>query len=247
MKWEMVYGASAAVITAAWVTLPVEAAALHVAPISLRLEPGQLAAGLTLSNPSAQPLVAQVRVLAWGQTLDDDELSAQQDVVASPPIATIGPHEEQFIRVVRLDKSAPTHELSYRLLIDELPDPTQSSGLGAVDIRLRYSVPLFVIPARASNPHLVWDVTQHGTTYFIRAANSGGLHAQISALKIVGAGETDTNLVEGLLGYVLGGSTREWQLPEKTAVSTNGMHFRAAVNGSQVEFNAPAALTLVSQ
>jgi fimbrial chaperone protein len=247
MKWEKVCGASAAVITAAWVTLPVEAATLHVAPISLRLEPGQLAAGLTLSNPSGQPLVAQVRVLAWGQTLDDEELSAQQDVVASPPIATIAPHEEQFVRVVRLDKSAPTHELSYRLLVDELPDPTQASGLGAVDIRLRYSVPLFVIPARGSNPHLKWDVTQHGRTYFIRATNSGGLHAQISAVKIVSAGEVDTNLVEGLLGYVLAGGTREWQLPENTTVSPSGIHFRAAVNGSQVEFNAPAVLTLVNQ
>jgi fimbrial chaperone protein len=247
MRWQQVYGASVAVVVTAWACIPVQASSLHVAPVSLRLEPGQLAAGLTLSNPSSQPLVAQVRVLAWGQTLDDDPLSTQQDVVASPPIATIAPHAEQFVRVVRLDKAAPTHELTYRLLVDELPDPSQASGLGAVDIRIRYSVPLFVIPARGTAPRVTWDVTQHGAAYFVRATNAGGLHAQISALKIVGAGDTDTNLVEGLLGYVLAGSSREWQLPEHTPVSSAGMHLRAAVNGSQVEFNAPVVPTLVSQ
>ena len=50
---------------------------------------------------------------------------------------------EQLIRVVRASRTPSGIEQSYRLLIDELPQPGEAPTNG-VSIRLRYSIPVFV-------------------------------------------------------------------------------------------------------
>jgi fimbrial chaperone protein len=59
---------------------------------------------------------------------------------------------------VRRSEQLPSSELCYRILIDEIPKDDSGPASG-VDIRLRYSVPLFVLPAddRAA-PVLAWSV-----------------------------------------------------------------------------------------
>src|SRR5580698_4612931 len=113
-KTQLVAGAVAALLS-----LPGWAASLHVSPVSLRMAPGQGAVGLTLSNPSDRPLVAQVRLFAWSQDVNEDHLSSQQELMVSPPIATIPAHSEQVVRIVRPTSIPPTKELTYRLLVDE--------------------------------------------------------------------------------------------------------------------------------
>lgn len=229
----------ALVFAALSIASPAESSSLHIAPVSLRLEAGQQAAGITLSNPSDRPLVAQVRVLAWSQEVSDDQLLAQQDVVASPPIVTVAPHAEQLVRVVRLSHAVPARELTYRLLIDELPDLNASSGNGAVDIRLRYSVPLFVLPGVApADPSLDWQLIQHAGGLFMKVSNSGGLHAQLSSVKLIQADGTRTNVSDGLLGYALAGSSREWPLSVAGLTSTKDVRVTAVVNGTPIEAKA---------
>jgi fimbrial chaperone protein len=215
---------------------PAGAAALHVTPVNLRLEVGQQAVGMTLSNVSNRPLTAQVRVFAWSQGVSEDILNAQQEVVASPPIVSIAAGGEQFVRVVRIDHAPADKELTYRLLIDELPDPTAASVNGAVDIRLRYSIPLFIMPARAQpDASLKWELSQHTGAYFMKVTNTGGLHAQLSAVKLLQSDGTAASVSDGLLGYALAGNAREWRLPIDTLRSAQDLRFIAQVNGKPVE------------
>jgi len=224
-------------------------ASLHVSPVSLRLVPGQAAVGLTLSNVGEQPLVAQVRLFGWTQDISDDHLSAQQELVVSPPIATIAAHGEQVVRIVRPARAAPGQELAYRLLIDELPDSAAHGGDAAVDIRIRYSVPLFVQAAGVpGEPRLSWSLTQRDGDWFLKALNSGPLHAQLSAVKLTLADGSTLKVADGLLGYALPGCAREWRLPTggTHAAPTAGQfgrepHVLAAVNGRAID--APVALT----
>jgi fimbrial chaperone protein len=223
---------------------PSSAAALHVTPVNLRLEIGQQAVGMTLSNVSSRPLTAQVRVFAWSQGLSEDTLSAQQEVVASPPIVSVAAGGEQYVRVVRVDHSAPDKELTYRLLIDELPDPNAAGVNGAVDIRLRYSIPLFVMPVRAQpDAELKWELSRRTGAYFVKVTNSGGLHAQLSAVRLIQADGTSASVSDGLLGYALAGNAREWRLPIGELHSAQDLRFIAQVNGKPVEAKVPLILT----
>jgi fimbrial chaperone protein len=210
-------------------------ASLHVSPVSLHLDAGQQAAGITLSNPGDKPLTAQVRVFAWAQDVNDDYLLEQKDMVASPPIVTIAPQSEQLVRVVRLDHARPSHELTYRLLIDELPDPASAPNDGSVAIRIRYSVPLFVPSAAQSVPALRWELDQREGSWFMKVANSGGTHAQLSAVKLMKPDGTSLSVAEGLLGYALAGGAREWRIPLRDADAARELRIRAMVNGAPAD------------
>jgi fimbrial chaperone protein len=211
------------------------AASLHVVPVSLRMAPGQMAAAITLENQGDQPLVAQVRVFAWDQTLGEDLLQPQDQLQVSPPMARLAPHSAQVARVLRFAPGSTQKELTYRLLIDELPDPAAPSD-HSIDIRLRYSVPLFVLPnAITGGPALTWHLQRHEGHSYLKVTNAGDLHAQISAVQVQNSRGDTLPIATGLLGYALAGREREWLLPEQSALEDgSAFRVRAVINQQAV-------------
>lgn len=228
-----------AVLGLALLTLaqPALAASLQVSPVTLLFQPGQPALGITLRNTGDAPLTGQVRVFAWSQDGKDDKLDPVQTLVASPPMVVIPPQGEQLVRVVRTSRQPADHEITYRLLIDELPPPQEASTAagvsGGVNFRLRYSIPVFVPMAGApAEPRLSWTLKQHDGAWFLGATNQGATHAQLSVVKLSGAGGASFEVSSGLMGYALAGSGREWRLPEKfpAALAATGLKVEATVN-----------------
>ncbi|MDR3414890.1 MAG: fimbria/pilus periplasmic chaperone [Nevskia sp.] len=219
---------------------PAGAASLQVSPVTLVFQAGQPALGITLHNTGDAPLTGQVRVFTWGQDGKDDTLQpADKALVASPPMVVIAPQAEQLVRVVRLNREPADHELTYRLLIDELPPPqsgtTPSEVTGGVNFRLRYSIPVFVPMGGApAEPKLDWTLRQRDGSWFIAAANHGATHAQLSAVKLTAPDGDSFEVSAGLLGYALAGNGREWRLPEKfpAKFGAAGVKVQATVNTS---------------
>ena len=225
-----------------------QAASLQVSPVTLSFQPSQPALGLTLRNTGDASLTGQVRIFAWSQNGKDDVLEPVQALVASPPMVVIPAQGEQLVRVVRTNRQPADHELSYRLLIDELPPPqgaTNSGEIsGGVNFRLRYSIPVFVpLPGAAGEPKLSWSLRQHDGAWYLAAGNQGAAHAQLSVVKLLGAHGDSFEVSAGLLGYALAGSGREWRLPERfpAPLAAAGLKVQATVNGSAQE---PAAVTI---
>ncbi|MFI4980280.1 MAG: molecular chaperone [Nevskiales bacterium] len=216
---------------------PAPAASLQVSPVTLLFQPGQPALGITLRNPGDAPLTGQVRVFAWSQDGKDDKLDPVQTLVASPPMVVIPPQGEQLVRVVRTSRQPADHEITYRLLIDELPPPQEASAStgvsGGINFRLRYSVPVFVPMAGApAEPKLSWTLKQHDGAWFLGASNQGATHAQLSMVKLIGADGESFGVSSGLMGYALAGSGREWRLGEKfpAKLAATGLKIEAMVN-----------------
>jgi fimbrial chaperone protein len=223
------------IVMALGLSMSAAGASLRISPVSIKLEAGQQAAGITLANSSERPLVAQVRVFLWTQDVREDLLTDQKDLVVSPPIVTLGPNGEQLVRVVRLDHTPPGHELTYRLLIDELPDSAAPPADGGVDIRLRYSVPLFIGAAHPSVPALRWSLSREEGFWSLQVENAGGTHAQLSAVRLVKFDGDRLNLADGLLGYALAGSVRQWRLPIADEDAERSLRVYAVVNGMPVD------------
>lgn len=107
-------------------------ASLRVSPILIDAGPAANTL-ITLFNNEARPMAAQVRVFRWSQRDGQEELVPTDDVVASPPIVSIGPREEYVVRLQRTIGSEPTGEEAYRVVVDELPNPNrQRNGTVAV-------------------------------------------------------------------------------------------------------------------
>ncbi len=230
-------------VPARWVTplalvvmaRPAVAATLQISPVMIELRPKDHASGLILRNSGGQPLYGQVRVYRWTQVDGDDVLSPTQDIVASPPLIQIPAQAEQLVRLVRPAEDAAASEQSYRLLIDELPEPGEQLADG-VTIRLRYSVPVFVEPPGASgSPQLEWTLQRSSDGWDLSVENIGTRRARISVVELVDMGGTAHLLNKGLLGYALAGQVRRWHvtLPPDTGLG-GAMSLRAAVNATPV-------------
>lgn len=218
------------------------AASLQISPVSVRLRPGQNAAGIELQNLGDGPIYGQVRVFLWDQKQGDDVLTPTRELVASPPIVQIAARASQTVRLVRTGAGAAgAGEATYRVLIDEVAREDSATGTG-VDIRLRYSVPVFVAGAAAMPEALTWRVAKKNGAWLLRVDNGGGLHAQIGTLEFNNRAGVRFVVSKGLFGYVLAGRWREWALPVDAAADLSGvLEVHALVNARPVTAQIAAA------
>lgn len=198
--------------------LHAHAASLQISPVVLNMSGAERATSMTLRNEGAEPIYGQVRVYAWRQTTTEDVLQETTALVASPPMIQIAPGSTQVVRLLQPETAKRPGEASYRLIIDEIapPDPLQATG---VQVRLRYSVPVFVgaAPQSPAQQHLTWSLVRDGAAWALRVDNRGTHRAQLSDVALVLDGKR-RSLRDGLLGYVLGGSARQWPLPFQPAL-----------------------------
>lgn len=200
-----------------------KAASLSVAPISVEvLAPGATTT-FTLRNDSERPLDTQIRVFRWTQVDGEEKLVPSTDVVASPPLVSIQPKADYTVRIVRVTKTPVVGEESYRLLVDELPDPARRRN-AAVNIVLRYSIPIFFVAGESSEAKLSWTIQPKGGRAYLVAINSGDRRVRISRLQIRDAAGKTVSFGDGLAGYALGRSTMRWLVPRTTgAFGLNGL------------------------
>lgn len=162
---------------------------------------------LVLANSGDAPLAAQIRVFAWTQDGHDDQLTPSNELTPSPVIVEIPAGGEQLVRLVRPNAVAPTRELAYRIVVDELPGDASESP-AAVAVRMRYLIPAFVRVTDAAPVALHCRLESAA----LACDNTGGRAAQLGATRIVDRAGHSAEITPGLLGYVLAGSARRWPL-----------------------------------
>jgi fimbrial chaperone protein len=230
--------------------LPAFAGSLQVTPISLEFAQDEQAQGVWLSNSGTQSIRAQVRVQQWTQADGGEVLTATNALVASPPMLEIAAGQRQLVRIVRRETGPLTQEVSYRLLVDELPveDAPDAAGL---QFLLRYSVPVFLLPVGAiptlakTGTHPPTDLSPvsgswqpQGESAHLILRNTGRQRIRISQLTHVAANGKRTPIVPGLLGYVLAGQQMQWNVSVPEPARTGGT-LQAKFNDDQDERPLP--------
>lgn len=212
------------------------ASGLQVAPTGLEFTGDAAAQALWLTNTGDAELRAQVRVFDWTQADGEDRLAPTQALVASPPMVVLAPGQRQLVRVIRAGSgTAAGHEHAYRLLVDELPQATQPAGVQYV---LRYSVPVFIEPGADAAPaatSLAWSARLDGAVLVLEAGNRAARRAQVAGVELLAPDAAPLELVPGLLGYVLGGSTMRWSVDAPPASANAATRVRIKVDGEPVE------------
>ena len=122
------------------------------------------------------------------------------------------PRSEQLVRLVRASREPAAIEKSYRLVIDEIPDPSTPAVNGVV-LRLRYSVPVFVAGATPEpRPELSWRAAREGQEWVLSLNNTGTRYAQVASLQVLDSGGKPVAEVDGLVGYALAQRQRQWRI-----------------------------------
>lgn len=190
-------------------------------PVNPVIEGDARATALWLENPGEASVTLQVQVYAWSQEDGRTSYQGQEEVVGTPPVVTIAPHDRQLIRLTRTSPPSATPEMAYRVIVDEIPTRDGASTPGAaVSFRMRYSLPLFAYSQALQGkgaqarpaPSLTWRTGTDEEGDFLEIRNNGRGHARLTDLAFSDAGGTGEGA--GLFGYVLAGATMRWPLPK---------------------------------
>lgn len=213
------------------------AASLQVAPTTVEVPSGSNATTMNLKNSGIAPLKAQIRVFRWTYVNGVEKLEQAKDVVASPPIATIKPNMDYTVRLVRLSKQPRQIEETYRVMIDEIVDPSQRRA-GTITMAFRYSVPVFFLPPAAPKGDLIWSLEKREGKVFVSATNTGGRRIRVADLTASGPQGKPVTVAKGLAGYVLARSSKSWVAPNTLNAGASSLQISA--QGDSGPINAQA-------
>jgi len=190
-----------------------QAASIAVSPLRLDIKPGQQMTALTVTNTGQTPVLVQGQVKAWLDGTEPDAAASAGGMMLTPPLFKLVPGAKQLVRIGWQQQTAtPAKELAFRVFLQEVPSPTETTN--GLRVALRLSVPLFAQPASVESHalQLQWQATSTGST--LQLHNSGNRHERISRLKITDARQRV--LLDGpRLLYILSGQTHSVSLPDK--------------------------------
>jgi fimbrial chaperone protein len=185
---------------------------LMIWPIDPTINPDDKASELWLENRGNATTMMQVRIFSWLQVGGQEQYQTQQQVVASPPMVRLEPGQKQLVRLIKQGAPEAGREMSYRVVLDEIPTPrTPGENQAGLTFQMRYSVPLFVygngVTSDSAKPQLSWQQVDNGGKRWLELINRGNGHARLSNVTIGGR-----RLGNGLFGYVLANSSNRWPL-----------------------------------
>lgn len=215
------------------------AASLRVAPVVLNLKPPSAASSIRIWNDDSRPINVQIRIFKWSQRNGHETYEATDDVVASPPITDLQPGAENLIRVVRTSKRPIQEEESYRMIVDELPDPSRAQN-STVVLVVRHSIPVFISPAEAARANPTWSVKRIRDGYQVGVENTGTQRLKVSNL-VLSDHEKVLGKLDGLVGYVLGNTAMSWVVPA-TASGYSGDTVTISADSESGRFDATARI-----
>ena len=188
------------------------AGVFSVTPVRIYMTPKDRAIAVTITNEGDEELVMQADLFLWKQKPGgQDDLTLTEDMFLSPPIIKLAPKSRQVVRLARLSNARPTEQLTYRMIVREIPEARPAKQEVQVQIALAFSMPVFITPpgAKAKLDCTVERVS--ADTVKATCENSGtGYSHPTSLLLSRSTGEKIASQETG--GYILPGIKRSFEL-----------------------------------
>jgi fimbrial chaperone protein len=191
---------------------PVWAAPFAINPVRIYMTPKDKAVAVTITNEGDEALVMQADLYRWTQTPDgEDVLEPTEEVFLTPPIIKLAGKSRQVVRLARLRPLQQAGQLTYRLIVREIPEAKPSQENLRVQIALAFSLPVFITPPNAKYQLACTAVRSTADTLRTSCSNSGNAYAQLINFVVTGpGGETLAGRDTG--GYILPTAKRSFDL-----------------------------------
>jgi len=212
---------------AAWMLTPapVQAGTFSVSPLRVDLSSTVQTGALMIRNQRDTEVTVEAQGVLWAQVDGQDGLTPTRDVLVSPVVFTLPPNGSQLVRVALQRPTDVVSELSYRLILTEVP-PQATPDFTGLNVALRLSLPIFVAPMSDAQPKIDWTARTAGDgTVEVIARNTGSAHTRVLSLSVAPIGNADAAIVEQVAAYILPGQSRTWALNTKKD-GTSGIDWR---------------------
>lgn len=151
-----------------------------VTPVRVYMTPRDRAVAITLKNEGDAPIVLQADIYSWAQRKDGaDDLVLTDDLLLAPPIIRLAPGARQVVRLAMLRPRDPGMQMTYRMVLREVPEAAPPSSRIAVPVALALNMPVFITPPGAKRDvHCeINSDDDHSVTLLCK--NGGTAYAQI--------------------------------------------------------------------
>lgn len=212
---------------------PAHAGSFSISPLRVELSAAAGTGALTLRNQEDVPVVVQAEAMLWEQVDGEERLTPTRDLLVSPLVFTMPGSGSQLLRVALRRPADAQRELSYRLILTEVPQPASREFTG-LNVALRLSLPVFVAPAADAAPQLEWAAARAADGVLaVTARNAGNAHARILRFEVAPATGAAAARLQEVTAYLLPGQSRTWTFDnqqDETISSTEWTRLR--VKGS---------------
>lgn len=131
---------------------PVYAGVFSVTPVRIYMTPKDKAVAVTITNEGDDELVMQADLYVWKQKPDgEDELTLTEDMFLSPPIIKLAGKSRQVVRLARMHPAKSEQQLTYRMIVREIPEAKPAKDKVQLQVALAFSMPVFITPSGAKN------------------------------------------------------------------------------------------------
>jgi len=163
----------------------------------------------------------------------------------SPAVFTVPGNGSQLIRVALRVPADAQRELSYRVILTEVPQRASPDFTG-LNVALRLSLPVFVAPVAVAKPLLEWSATRGADgTISLTARNAGNAHDRILTFSAAPSTGSASAMTQDVAAYLLPGQARTWTLDNKqneTASSTDWNRLRVKGTSEAGDFEVETSL-----
>ncbi|TFZ08510.1 fimbrial biogenesis chaperone [Ramlibacter humi] len=223
----------AAALAAACAVLPCAAGDFSVTPIRAELKAGALNETITVTNHADTKLRASVKLMEWTQDESGGDVYKDSgDLIYFPRQLEIEP---QGKRLVRIGAKAPAGvtERTYRLFIEEEPEPGAQQRGANVSFLFRFGVPVFLPPANPKPEPDVAAATLSGGKLSLPVRNRGNQHFRLTKVTFAdGAGWSS----EATGWYSLAGTQRTYTAAVPPEVCAKARTLTVLAEGEDLRF-----------
>jgi len=157
----------------------------RVTPIRIELDKNAKSGVVTIVNEGTEKLNVQMKAMEWTQdTEGKDVYTETEDLIFFPKIMTIEAKEDRILRA-GIKIPAVAKEKTYRLFVEEIPEPKKSEGVN-VAIAIRFGVPIFVKPLKAEPKGEIQKLELANGVVSATVKNTGNVHFMINTVSIRG-------------------------------------------------------------
>jgi fimbrial chaperone protein len=157
----------------------------RVTPIRIELDKNAKSGVVTILNEGTEKLNVQMKAMEWTQDSEGKDVYTEtEDLIFFPKIMTIEPKEDRILRA-GIKIPAVAKEKTYRLFVEEIPEPKKSEGVN-VAIAIRFGVPIFVKPLKAEPKGEIQKVELAKGVVSATVKNTGNVHFMINSVNIRG-------------------------------------------------------------
>jgi fimbrial chaperone protein len=183
----------------------------RVTPIRLVLGKDAKSGAVTILNESDGRLQVQMKAFEWTQDAEGkDRYEETGDIHFFPRIMIFDKRGEKILRA-GIKFPALEMERTYRLFIEEIPEPKKTEGAN-IAIAIRFGLPIFVKPLKEETRGEIASLSMGGGVVNAVAKNTGNVHFLVRSVLVQGRDGAGKEIFSKELGgwYLLAGASRPY-------------------------------------